>query len=138
MVEGQRTEREIKRSFRYEVEDIRDSEGDFGIRMGTLDRQLEGGRLKIHCGDPNGNIVGAAPIDHEPGNIAESSAQIEDAERTAWVEPSTEEIPNQPVTSEEPVKLLKILEVSHQLRRYGLRAVHHFDGRLVESPGRNQ
>ena len=116
MMQGQRTEREINRSFRYEVEDIRDSKGDFGIRTGTFHRQLEGGRLKIHRSDPCGDIVGAAPIDHETGDIAKSCAQIDHAERTAGAEPSTEEISNQPVTSEVPVKLLKVLEVSQQLR----------------------
>ena len=138
VMQGQRTEYEIGRTCWRERQHVRDGEGYFGIRARTLLRQFKCGGLKVNGRDSRTDIVGSAPIDHDPGNIAEPGTQIDRRDGTARREPALKEMPDQPITSEILIQLLKIFEVGQQFRRYILRPIHHFERCVIERPRANE
>src|ERR1700730_1344593 len=106
-MQGQRAKHEINRTCRRKTEDIGSGKSYLGIGPRTLPRQFKGGRLKLDCCNPHAKVVGAAPIDHEAGNVTEPGAQIDRGSGNARNKPATQKIPNKSVAPEISIQFLE-------------------------------
>src|SRR5271165_6621465 len=103
MMKCERTKHKVGRNRLLELEDIGGNERYLRVRSGPLRGQFQSCPLKINGGNLYFDIMSAAPIDREPGDISKPRTQIDDANGCAGPKPAPEEISYEGVTAEKPV-----------------------------------